>query len=109
MSFVANLRQAVTYWAPTGTGGFGETTYAAPVTVLGRWEDKLETIINAAGEEVVSMSRVFLNIDPLIDGYLFLGTSVGADPRNVTGAMVIQNVSKTPDLRNLTSLKVAFL
>lgn len=109
MSFLTALNQTVTYWAQTGLDTYGKGTFASPVTRACRWEDKAELILDKYGEEVVSQSRVFFGQDIALEGYLYLGTSAGADPTVVAGAKEIRQRKMTPDLRNLQQLYVAFL
>lgn len=109
MSFSQGLNQDITYWPTTGYGGFGSNTFGSPVTIKGRWEEKSELIRDKTGSEVVSTTRVYLNQDIAMDGFLFLGTSVAADPTGLAGAYEIRQLSKIPDLRNLQSVRVAFL
>ena len=108
-NFERNLRQTATYWASTGHDLFGKQAFATPVTLPVRWEDKVELIRDKTGEEIASKSRVFLATDIDIDGYLFLGTSVAADPTQVNGAEEVRQLVSTPDLRNLKTLYVAYL
>jgi hypothetical protein len=74
-----------------------------------RWEDKVEQFRDKSGQETVSRSKVFLAQDVSMDGYLFLGDSSVADPRDVPGANEIRALSKIPDLRSATALRVAYL
>jgi hypothetical protein len=109
MGFERNLRQDVTYWGPGTKDGYGGVTFAAPQVFKCRWEDKLEKIVNQLGQEIVSKSRIYLNNDVAVDGYLFLGTSAASDPKTVAGAREIVAIGSIPDLRNLRTLRVAFL
>lgn len=108
-NFERNLRQTATYWAPLGTDMFGKVTYAKPITLPVRWEDKAELFRDKLGQEVTSKARVFLASDIDLDGYLFLGISAVTDPLSLDKAFEIRQVNRTPDLRNLKTLYVAFL
>lgn len=102
-------KQTATYWGsptPNGSGGF---SYAAPVTLNVRWEDKAVQYSDPSGEINVSKSEVFVPSDVEIGGYLYLGTSVNADPTAVAGAYEIKQVHKIPDLRNARAERRAFL
>lgn len=109
MSFKTSLNQTVTYWPSTGTDIYGGNTFGSPVTRPARWEDKSELIRDKSGGEYVTKSRVFMAVDFDLDGFLFLGTSVAADPRMVAGAYEIRQRSSIPDLRNLETIFTAFL
>lgn len=105
------LRQDVTYWAWTGYNAYGGAVFAAPVLMKCRWEDKIELFRDKTGKEVASKSKVFFISPVKLDGYLFLGVSNEADPRNLDSTTVfeIRGIYTTPDLRNLMSLTVAYL
>lgn len=104
------MKQQVTYWEPTGTKDvFGKMEFKQPRELKGRWEDKVELIRDKHGEEVTSMSRVFVVERLNVDGYVYLGLINLADPLAVEGAYEIRAVKFTPDLRNIKTLTVAFL
>ena len=46
------LRQEITYWKKTGVDGFNEESYAAPVTLKARWEDRSSVVLNNLGVEI---------------------------------------------------------
>jgi len=70
---------------------FGDITYGTPASVICRWEEKSEKFMNPdGGEEFISSSIVWLDQDVDEGGFLFLGTSVVADPETVDGARSIQ-------------------
>lgn len=102
-------KQTATYWGaptPNGTGGY---TYAAPVTMLVRWEERQQQFNNEQGETLLSNAVVFVPEDVTVGGYLYLGTSGAADPSAVDGAYEIRQMVKIPDLRNAVSERRAFL
>ncbi len=104
------LKEDVTHWTMTGTDGYGGFTFAAPIKVKGRWEDKAELFINEDNEQVVSAAVVFLGDDIAVGDYLGQGDlTETADPTTIDGPYRIQQRQKTSDLRNLTSLRKAFL
>lgn len=106
--FSQSLHQFVTYWGPTGSDVYGNTTFSAPDVRKARWEDKAEMIRNKTGGEYVTKSRVFMDKDFDIDGYLLLGESAAVDPRTVT-AYEIQQRARTPDISSLKNVFVAYL
>lgn len=108
-SFERHLKQTMTYWAPDGYDMFGNNKFTPPRLIYGRWENKSELIITKTGEERISKARVFGAYCLDIDGYLFLGRSNEADPRKLSQAYEIRQLNEIPDLRNLKTIKVAFL
>jgi hypothetical protein len=102
-------KQTATYWGapmPNGTGGY---TYAAPITMQVRWEERQEQFSNEQGEILVSQAVVFVPQDVVVGGYLYLGTSTAPDPTSVDGAYEIRRMIKIPDLRNAVAERRAFL
>lgn len=111
MNYARMMHQIATYWAPTGaTDLFGKQVFAPSVLLKCRWEDKSELYLNKASKEVISKSKIYFAQDIDIDGYLYLGQNYDVvDPRELIGAHEIQMVQRTPDLRNLSTLYVAWL
>lgn len=109
-NFERNLKQTLTYWAPTGVSdAFGKVTYASPVPLSCRWEDRIELFRDKRGQEFQSKAKVFLAVAIDLDGYLFKGTSAAADPTAVAGAYEVRQLLTTPDLRALKNMYVALL
>lgn len=105
-----NMRDVITYWAPTGVKNvYGKPTWDPPVTLMARWEDTQQIIVSKHAKEYVSKSKVMVIEELSMDGYLFNGTSTEVDPTTVTGAWEIQAVGRMNDLRAMSSLTVAFL
>lgn len=102
-------RQDVTYWAPTGTDKFNKRAWAAPVVIKARWEDRIETVQSKDGSTYTSKTRVLTSAVLALDGYLMLGASNATDPTVIDGAYEIQALGRQPDLRNATSMSVAYL
>lgn len=94
------LTQAVTYWAPAGSGPEG-TVFAAPVALLARWEDIQEEFLDIDGAEKMSNAVVFFDQEVQTGGYLYKGTSVLTDPNDVDSAWRIRQRVSIPDLRNI--------
>lgn len=110
MAHRLSLNQVATYWSPTGnTDRYGKPLLNAPIQIECRWEDRRSQVIGKMGTEIVSKSRVFCEREIDEDGYLELGTVGAADPRGRDNAWEVQQVSKTPDLRNLQSLTTVYL
>ena len=104
-----NLRQDITYWAPAGQSEFGGIDWSDPVILKGRWEEMAEEIQDKNGNQIVSKARVFLGEGVLINGYLAKGEYFDEDPTTLDDAFEIKQLAKTPDLRALNELTVAYL
>lgn len=93
-----NLKQTITYWAPGAPDGFGGKAYNAPTNIKGRWEDRVQNIMDNSGQETVSNATVYLSSDVAVHGYLFNGNSTASSPVGLSGAYEIKRVDKTPTL-----------
>ena len=102
------LVQDVTHWVSTADG-YGGYTFAAPVTLKGRWEDRAETFRDTRGEEATSDTVVYLDTDVAFPDYLFLGISTTADPQTLSGAHQVRQFRKIPNLRASAYERKAFL
>jgi len=97
---MSKYNQTVTYWAPSTLNIYGEQSFGTPSTISARWEEKTEIFIDkATGKEKRSEAIVYLKNDLLENGFLFLGTSVQADPKNETDTYLIRRVDKSPSLK----------
>lgn len=104
-----HLRQTATWWNST-PDNFGGHTYAAPVEILCRWEDRSERFESPLDrQEHISRAVVFLDRDIGVDDYLFLGVSGVANPTTVAGAFKVRGFAKIPNLRNLDMERRAYL
>ena len=111
------LRQTVTYWEPGSADVFGNTSWAAGVEISARWEEKVEDVLNADGENVASRAVVYVDgtQDIGIDGRMFLGTlseltaEQRSDPDKVSNSYRIIMIQNSPGLRNRRSLKKIWL
>ncbi len=86
--------------------GFGQTTFATPVEITGRWEDREVRFTDNTGHEDVADAEVFVGQDVIIGDWLFLGALTGiasaideTDPKNVAGAREVKKSMKIPTLR----------
>lgn len=102
--------QDLTYWANAVQGGSGGWTFDAPNTSYKcRWEERIEQIVDEAGNIYISNAQVFVEFIPKVGEYLYQGISAEADPTSVEGARQIQRVDSIPDLRNLRQTRKAYL
>ncbi len=123
MSFLSNnLKQTAVYWALTGLDGYGQHTYAEPVELDCRWEDKQEKFTDLEGNENVSQALVYFKTDITkgLDGwgFLFLGslTDLASDTSNPTSESLdpydiyeIKSYRKTPTIKNSRSERKVWL
>ena len=99
MSFITRrLNQKATYWAVGSVDSSGDPTFATPVGVKVRWEQRTVVFTTPTGEERSSTDVVFVKQDMVEGDFLFLGTSTVADPTTVLAAKEIQGFSKLPQL-----------
>lgn len=101
--------QTATYWGSPTSDGLGGESYAAPVELNVRWEERQEEFLTAEGETEVSNAIVWAKQDLDILGYLYLGSSAVADPTRVTGAFRILAFRSIPALRGHQFERRAFL
>jgi hypothetical protein len=101
----------ITYWGPPiGDGYGGEIFSVGPIAMKGRWEDRVERVTASGGEDFISNARVFVDQDVAIGGYLYKGTTLETNPRNLgEAARVIARFDTVPDLRNLSQVRTAYL
>ncbi len=94
------LNQICSYWAPNGYDSGGDQAFIAPVTFNCRWQDKSELFIKTKGDESEIRAFVYAVTAMVVDGYLYLGTSVQSTPKNQSGADKIRKVEFSVDIRN---------
>lgn len=104
-----NLRETVTYWAPSGVDNTGDPSFASPVSVKAKWEERTELFIDDAGRETRSKSVVFVDTDLVKGGYLFRGTSTSTTPLTVDNAFMIKDCRKISDFENTVHERRAML
>lgn len=112
--FIRRLcKQTGTYWALGATpyDSYGDTSYATPVAVTVRYEQRTESFIDTkTGDQTQSRAIVWSADTAFVaGGFLFLGTSVAANPEAVTGADQIRRVDSIPDLKGTVRLYKAYL
>ena len=105
------MRQTATYWEPSDltNDGYGERTWSAPITIPCRWEDKSELFVSREGEELRSNAKVYLARALVEGGFLYLGESTNANPKNVEGAYRIRKAEAVPDLQGRRTLHCVML
>ena len=94
-----NLKQTLTLWAKSSIDVFGKVTWATPITVKCRFEERSELFIDASGNEVRARARVYIDTDAALGDYILLGTSTVADPTTLTNtAFEVRDFKKIPNL-----------
>ncbi len=104
-----HLNQKATHWALTGADASGDSSYATPVTIDCRWEERNVVFTNAEGEEAAAAGVVFTKVDVDPGDMLFLGSSSTVDPASVEGTRRVEGVSKIPQLTGSEFEHRAFL
>lgn len=94
--FERNLPQTATVWTATTVDSAGDSSYDPPRTISVRWEDRTDLLVQEEGEQITSLGIVITPEDLTVGDYLFLGTSISADPRGVDGAFQIKSFKKIP-------------
>jgi hypothetical protein len=91
--------QDITYWAAT-PNGFGGNTFAAPVIVKGRWEDKQIMFFAPNKEEIQSKAVAYLEADVAIGDYIGPGDQTTFPvATSAPTAYPVMQFRKTPDNR----------
>ena len=105
------LPHKLSWWRVTGGDGFGGDTFATPLLVDGRWEDRQETFYGSLDRrELISKAIVFVDRDMGVGDFLYQGDKVSqSSPVALTGALKIQRYDKVPDLRSLDVVRRAVL
>lgn len=98
--------QTAIYWEPTGTGLYGEKTFAVPRETKVRWDDSAEVITTNDGKQIVSKAQLLITEELKYEGYVLLGELddfTGEDitnPLEVPGAYEIKRTDSNPLFRS---------
>lgn len=113
--------QIAVYWGTPVNDGYGGYTYATPIEIACRWEDKTQILGTQVGGEVtggIELSRaiVWVTQDVEEEGYLYLGNLDDLSPEELSNpklietAYIIKRFEKTPALGSTDQfLRKAFL
>lgn len=116
--------QTAVYWGSPINDGFGGFTFADPVEIKCRWEDKAEVNIGwlstgFPSNLILSKASVMVLQDLDLQGYLYLGSLSklstdydGAipDPIEIQGAYIIHRFDKVPMVRKTDEfVRIAWL
>lgn len=98
--------QTAVLWSFQQEDGFGNSTFAEPVEIQVRWEEKHELLTDEEGKQFVSRAEIILPIDIKRLDYLYLGTLVEisseSDPKQVEGAHEVKTFTKVPMIKSTT-------
>lgn len=122
MTIESTIQRACTdtavYWGSPVNDGFGGKTFASPIEISVKWQDKTE-LINRAGERdtetIISNAIVYVlqDIDEL--GWLYLGeisdidSSYVDDPKQVEGAYEVKKFGKTKGIKGISIVRKVYL
>ena len=109
LNYNRNMHQTATYWSPGNNDGFGGRDYGAPRTITVRWQDDAVLFRDPQGNELTSSSIVYPPERLEVHGYLYLGTSVDADPTTVDGAKEIRQAAQSPNMGGTLQINKVWL
>lgn len=113
MSIITRMRkQTAVWWQRTGRDVTGDPSFADPVEIDCRWDDKQELFVDVNGDEKISRATVYVDRDMSPGDWLKLGeleSSTPDDPRDTTGAWEMRDWNKMPNLRATEYLRFTHL
>lgn len=102
--------QTATYWSNPVIDGYGTRSFATPVLIKCRWEDRTGLTIQKEGELINSRAVVYPEQDVAIGGYLYLGdATTTADPQDLPTAYLVQDFKSIPSVNGRITLRKAIL
>ena len=103
-----NLKGEITRW-PTTESAYSGFTFGAPELIKARWEESNVVFRSAEGEEETSAAIVYTDKDVPIGDYIADGDFLAvADPTTIPAHRVRQ-FNRVTDLRNVTTIRKAFV
>ncbi len=96
--YTNSMPHAATYWPPGEMNAHRDPAVGAPVAITCRWQDQRNKVTTRDGTQVTTDSVVYSDRKLAEGGWLFLGTSVAADPTSVVGARDIKATKISPSL-----------
>jgi hypothetical protein len=105
------MRQKAVWWAVAGVDDFGQPEFADPVQVDCRWTQKLKTVLDSQGNEVLANSEVMVDRDMAPGDFLREGVQESDDTNGplAVGAHEIISWEKIPDLKAQEYVRKAYL
>jgi len=108
-TMVRSCVQTAVYWGTPVKDGYGGFTFASPVEIPCRWEDRIGQFTSRGGEQIYTKATIYVLQDLDDSGYLFLGTLAdisGEDdagaPKDIVNAFEIKRFDKLPALMDTT-------
>lgn len=104
MSIVSFIKSVCTqdaiYWEFEGVDRHGQSTFANPIDMKCRWDEKTEVIISFAGKEFVADAELLIVNDVKEESMIMLGevADLPADtsPNNQDDAFIIKRAHRFP-------------
>lgn len=114
MSIITRMRrQKAVYWAAGQLDRHGQASFANPVQIDCRWEDRADEFIDDKGEKKISSSVVYVDRDMKTGDVLMKGLLNGdvnqSSPFSNPLAGEIKGYADLPNLKNTESLRTAYL
>jgi hypothetical protein len=100
--------QTCVYWASPVEDGYGGKTFADPIEIHCRWENKNQWFTDATGNQISSRSIVYVLQHLDEEGVLYLGTLADLDsaeeedPMTIEDACTIKKFESSPVLGSTT-------
>ena len=105
----SKMSQTLTHWAAGAIDVYGSISFGAPTAVVGRFEQRDESVLGADGEERKASNVFFLPLSVAPGDYLAPGDQTAqSDPKAVVGAVRVISLRIAPDLSNNQTLYMAF-
>lgn len=105
--------QTAVYWAPSGRDTHGQRTYATPVEIACRWDDRAVEFLNPQGERLISSAVVGISEVLKLGGILRLGLLTDLtdedNPRANSDVWEIRQLSAIPTFDGDETFREAFL
>lgn len=109
MNIKGKLKQIATYWGSPVRGGFPGYTFAAPVLIKCRWEDRNEMFVGQDAQEEVCTAIIYADSDLDLDGFVYLGVSAENLPYDQSGSLQIRARLKSPNIKSTQFMRKYFL
>lgn len=98
-AYIRNFNQVVTYWARGISDGYGLLTYASPILIMCRWEDKRVLFRDVQARESVSEAIVYVDRQLSLGDYLAQDDQTAiASPINFNPAREVRSLNMSPSL-----------
>ena len=108
-----SLNQTCLYWPTNGSDAYGQPVFGNAVELSCRWIDKVQEIIKADGTTLKSQTRVLLDEDVMVKGFLKLGELKDINPASTplenSGTWEILQVDRVPSYDGSYKVLKAYL